>query len=931
MECRPHSDLDMIGESLLSLRYAIHETEPTDVGIWNLVTPLPHVNKRPQASVTPFGNEPGVVDQMTSTGTAVITAVHEDAKHDMQLVEQDMLSLRQDDSRSLAMYLSRPIMIYSRRLDEGFAYRMQPLYLMLENARVRDKIRGYAYLNGRIHIKVTITASPLDSGALHVALCPWGSTDTGRGAEANSAELDLLTHAQMSQLPNFIADFSSEKGGEISMPIMCPTNGLNITTTQQIQDVFTLHFRTLISPQRPPGHGGTPTMNVYVWLTDVSLTGTTLSSELSGPQGDEYQREAKDIPPAGNTSFKTAISASAQKLVGKAADIAADAVLASMGLSQPLQPGGPITVIPRSCTNLANYNSEQHIDSLAGDIKNQVPIGTRELGFEDIDHMALDNILDRWGIIGSYLMPTNDENYNFPLYAIPVTPLGCSAFTLGTQQNFSPVPVNVAALAFSRWRGTMVYKFKAIGSALLKGKIAIRHDVIGNFDSLTYTRSDTQALNTVIWDLSTTREIIIEVPWTSNLPFKPTGLLAQGVREITSGTTGIFAGESWNGTLFMNEISPISDGQLASVGVIISSKGKKGMVFGDMRPVLANYTFAGINNGTSGIPEPQGSEVPKVPDGIYLDETGSPVLCEYNTASVEFMKNYLAKVSIAASPEGKQPQAYVNNMSLDTSVFSGEDPNSTVTVNIAGLDQRVEDDDAMADICLGEKFFSIRQVIKRYTMNWTRTPIFAINRAYYTIKIPDRPIVKGWHGSDSLNTEPSGKKCTYARDSFLSFYGSCYLGYRGSFNHKVVVTAAASVHDMMIYVARSTPGYAESYNLWNFPNLNASSSAITSSVDFRSGGILQSTLVNPVVEYNTPYQSRAKFCWAKDITPTVLRTTDDGGYDYSWHTIRVTTNGVAGKWTQIDKFVAAGDDFSLFFYMYAPTMVASNPPPHNPT
>jgi hypothetical protein len=186
----------------------------------------------------------------------------------------------------------------------------------------------------------------------------------------------------------------------------------------------------------------------------------------------------------------------------------------------------------------------------------------------------------------------------------------------------------------------MVYKFHAVGSALLKGKIAIRHDVIGDYDNTTFGLTNTHALNTVIWDLSTTREIVIEVPWTSNLPFKPTAALQQGLQTLTSTTIFAATNQTHNGALFLSEVSPVSDGELANIGILIYAKGKKGMVFGDLRPVLANYTFAGINNGTSGIPEPQGSEEQKIPYGVSIDEAGLPVIFEYNALSVKYMNEY---------------------------------------------------------------------------------------------------------------------------------------------------------------------------------------------------------------------------------------------------------------------------------------------------
>ena len=177
-------------------------------------------------------------------------------------------------------------------------------------------------------------------------------------------------------------------------------------------------------------------------------------------------------------------------------------------------------------------------------------------------------------------------------------------------------------------------------------------------------------------------------------------------------------------------------------------------------------------------------------------------------------------------------------------------------------------------ICMGEKWHSVRQIIKRYTHNWTRniSPPVAV-QSFYRIRLPDRPIIKGFQGNASLNVQPNNVPVTYARDSFLSFYSMAFLGYRGSLRHKLYVfsshnSTTTAIQDMFS-VSRTTSGYVEqrvnigAVSTSTTPtSISLSASAIPSMPDARAGAAIGHSGVNPVLEYSTPFYSRGKFCWA---------------------------------------------------------------------
>jgi len=881
----------------------------------------------PHAEV--YGNEPSHQDAATlQSGVLHMSGAKEEAVISTELVNKDLLSLRQHESRALSHYLERPMQIAQYGIPVGgeYFFNPRPLRIFLGSKLIRDKIRHYAYLNGVLNVKVTSVGSPQITGAAHIALHPWWARDNGLGS-MGLAPATELTHCQMSQLPSFVVDFGAETGGHIRMPIVAPTNGLNISEIDQIEDAFMLHVRSFVPLQIPTNSTITASLQIYVWLEDVSLTGTTYRSELPAPQSDEFSKDPNEVGSSTSVSFKQGLAQAAGDVVGKATEIGVSSLMSAMGLSSPLVPSGVEPLVPRTSTNMACYNSQQNIDSLAGDVKNEVSLGTKELGYSDIDHMALSNIYRRWGHIGRLSLDlTGLIGQDSDIKIIPVTPLAASFFTAGSDVAYSPTPLAIATLPFAKWRGGLEYRFHAIGSAFLKGKIRISHDVNTRIQIGNEVRDfkDTQTLNSVIWDISQYRTMTVQVPWTSNLAFKDTGLLRPPFSTSGSyGTSETTFDSTHNGLLILEPITKCSDQSYTEAYVLVSVRAMEGLALGDLRAPLTNYTYSGINYGQiPTVPEPQDDEVVKPPIGIGKNEAGEYYFIFQTAENVKWFNQYM-------KDHYMEPQSDIIYKKADVTTFGGQVSQTAMCVNITGLENCIEDHDNMALACMGEKYFNIRQIIKRYTHNWTRLVSVGNNGGItmHRFKIPDRPIHKGWQGPlASLNTDPGGKPCTYARDSFLSFFSLCFLGYRGSFRHKVLVTTNDGTNrNNTVTISRGSAGvFYEKVNYAN-TNFNQSSSAIQIAPDMRAGGTITVNHQAPMTEYSTPFHCRAKFAWAQDRTPQNPKFTYDGGFDIPWHQITVITPEAPTKWFRIDKFIAAGDDFSLYFYLYAPIMLDKSP------
>jgi hypothetical protein len=875
----------------------------------------------------------------TETGVAALTNATMATHHDVDLINNNVISLSQDVSRSLDQYLSRPVRLWTVTIDQTRYDKLNPLFDILKTARVRDKIRGYAYMTGKLHIKVMVNAPARSAGAMIVALHPWHTRDNGLDFIGDTQKRLSLT--QLTSLPHIMVDFSSEAGGEISLPIMAPTNGLNISDSEQINSCFGLHMNTFIAPRFPPDVTNTSvTINILGWLTDVVLTGTTLSSELPVPQSGEYSVHPRDQPGTIHSMASKALRGILDGIVGFGSQLATKSIYAMAGLSKPFNLDPLVQHVNRGIGYLSNFNGSDSVPRLSGDTKQEVRIDTQHLGFDEGDQMDIMHIAQKWSLVRVTGFTAN-ATLSGSHFVIPVSPT-LSELIPNVGGPAFQVPSNVAfmSLPFSKWRGELEFKFVAVCSAFARGKIKFCHDCLARstyrtvFDPLEF-----QALNNVVWDISQTKELVIKVPWTSNLAFKPipflhnTGSNFEGPNSVGDD----YSSPGYNGNLLMSAITSILDPGLDKIDILIYVRAGDDFVLGDPRPVLGNYTFAGLPPVT-----PRALLFRSQEEEEEQPEDGYNPIPDFSTCNRYFdslqERNYAQEEeylpTIEEEGELMKPQGYIGEVNLDGHIMTGDVPDSSMEVNITGIDSDKEMSDTMLELCIGEKYSNIRQVIKRYTHVATRKVDNNNNGANvetaWIWSQTDKPSMKGWQGASSLHSTAAGVQVTYARDSFLSYYSTAFLGYRGGINHKYIVRPNV-LSQYLLQGMRTSAGYGEAFRslVGTWPlTPSAGASDITRYNDTRSGAVFCSSTNNQTIEFNTPYYANAKFLWSQDRVPHIVKDVPDGGYSVGWHAMVLYSTGRAQF--RVEKFTAAADDFSFFYYLYPPHMVLESPPPHPP-
>jgi hypothetical protein len=830
---------------------------------------------------------------VTETGTFVASNATTSTEFSIEGAAQELHTLRQDESRMLANYLTRPVRILTQVFIGGYTI-YNPLESFLTDALVRSKIRGYAFMHGTLHIKTTINAPARSSGAILVSLHPWMIRDNGLGPLAGSA-LPQLNSTQLTCLPHVLIDLSDEAAGEISMPIVAPVNGVAITSLSQVRDCFALHVSTLVPPQIDAGDSGAkPTLNIYAWMSDVKLSGPTDSIEL---QSDEYSIRPKDQPSTIKMALRTAMEYVLNSAKGFATDLAVSSLYAAVGLSKPINLDPHVQHVPRTVGPLSNFNGMDSVPRLTGDIKQEVYIHSDHNGYTNGDEMDIMSIMKRPAITGSWIFPVDENPYNLRFYA-RISPAISNLAFVGTTGDtcLQPGPMAMTSLAFSKWRGSIKVKLRVICSAFGRGKIQITHDPLAVNGMSSYVDvTKANRVNTVIWDISENKEIVLTIPWTSNLPFKPLPLLHTA---LTASDADIFD-EGYNGVLTFTPITSLVDPGMLSMHFLFSPYAGDDLVFGDPRPTLANYTFAGINR-----------TVPIEPPALMVaDEQLTPILED---------EGFLAPTVI-------ELQSNVEKITVDGNIMTGDVQQASMEVNIAGFQVTPSDSDEMLACCIGEKYTNLRQIIKRYTHTITRRVSLPSGEKFYALNLPDKPFMKGWQGSASLNVDPPGFPVTYARDSFLNFFSTAFLGYRGGFNHKYIVRVAGN-SSFAIHATRSRPGYTNAVvNLTSGTTDNAYASDILQLPDTRSGAVYCALTENTAIEFNTPYYSTAKFLWSQDRTNQAPKFSLDRGYDAGWHQVSVMYSASTATTLRLDRYTSAADDFTFFMFLYPPLMLPTSP------
>jgi hypothetical protein len=218
---------------------------------------------------------------------------------------------------------------------------------------------------------------------------------------------------------------------------------------------------------------------------------------------------------------------------------------------------------------------------------------------------------------------------------------------------------------------------------------------------------------------------------------------------------------------------------------------------------------------------------------------------------------------------------------------------------------------------MGEVITSFRQLLKRYCYYCTHL-CPTTTRSTWTLARPNYPLYRGY-SADVYAMHTSGiYNLNYVANSIITYLMPAFVGVRGGMRWKVIL-GADTPSDILtnIAVERGVDGAYSSGS--TTLSMASDSKTAWSMANGRVGTGFNGMQITPythqpVLEFETPFYANHKFATSR------LLTGSSGTYapHQFGHRITVGVYNSSNKW--LETYVAAGEDFNLFYFVGCPPM-----------
>jgi hypothetical protein len=824
---------------------------------------------------------------------------------------------------SLGEFLSRPVQITEGAWSTTvgpFSYEFNPWVLFLTNPQVAAKISGYRMLQGKLHVRVAINGGPMFYGKAIMAYEPRHvQNDHARfvGFDVDS------TIMQMSMLPHIYLDATTSTGGQMDLPFFCPDNWIDLLGNTA-DEMGTMYLRSINSLQHANTASANVTMKVYAWMSEVKLCGPTTrgrgtyiaqaGTEIAvgaaglslvgavlawlnrfkcsyvGDQRHSSHDESSGMTAQAGDEYGTGVVSKPASIVARLAGalsgipkIAPYAMATQMAasmlgkLAHHLGFSRPNIVSTLARCKIVNTgllaNSDQHdaATKLAFDSKTEVTIDPRVVGLSDIDEMTFDYIKTK----ECYLMQaswseTDPENSLIASLSVGPDQHQFATTTGGYTANlFSPL--YTLAAPFTYWRGSIIFRFQIVASQLHRGRIRITYDPY-----IHSTPYDENEVYTRIIDIAENRDFEIPVAWNQARAW-----LRVLNRAGFQGSTFIAAHTDGSRTQTVGNAN--HNGQLRI-------------------EVLNNLT----------------SPNPALAQPVYLNvfvrggpdfEVAGPTSAMLETLEYVPNTDYVAQSGIEMVAQAGEEEV----------IDEADDiPESPPSITPVGASDSLTD--PLYHVFMGEKISSVRSLIKRYTFHKS-LPIASDFGIAYDYNFPT---MKGQfevrNSTTAATADPSSQSYHYAAMTFLNWFKPCYIGWRGGVRAKYMsFNTAGTARSSFVYVKRLAQPLAQTNISDVIPLSFDAPSLVSFDVDVMggvAGSEIAATDTEGALEVEFPYISYRRFHHCRAEQKGTGNNDEPFTGEHHGHMLYVS-----GAQNMLQKFVAAGDDFSFHFFCGQPPMI----------
>ena len=436
-----------------------------------------------------------------------------------------MDELRNDgvaEETGLEQFLTRPVKIAEYDWAVGDAlreYGIFPWRLFLRDIVIRDKVNNYAYIQGKMHIKVLVNGTQWHYGKSILSYRPLPSSCELERAPGNAQYVDNIA---FSQRRNIVIDPTESEAGEMCLPFVWYENWARLESNSVLEQLGEL----VLSSYNPLANaaGGTESVNIsiFAWMSDVKLSGPTSYQSQSKTTGadDEYGDGVVSQPASAVAKFARKLTT--VPFIGpyaRATELGAAAVsnIAKLfGFSRPINVSQIDKYRPTFMGNMANASIPEAVDKLTIDPKQELTIDPRVTGFAyNEDELNIKHLVSRESYLGKFRWSNNNLTDSL-LWNSRVTPrLWEREDNVLLGEVYHVTPMCLIQQMFEFWRGSIEFRFDICASKFHKGRLRFVWDPLSTGSGV----PDWAANFNRIVDLSQERSFTVKIGMNQQLPF----------------------------------------------------------------------------------------------------------------------------------------------------------------------------------------------------------------------------------------------------------------------------------------------------------------------------------------------------------------------------------------------------------------------------
>jgi hypothetical protein len=794
-------------------------------------------------------------------------------------------------------FFSRPLKLNAYKWQVGgtlFAD-INPWDDYLSNPIIINRVNNFKLMRATLCFKVVVSGTPFHYGRAIACYQPLHRYDT----VSQYSPLIQESLVRMTNLPKVFIDPSDSSGGYMEMPFFYHRDYLNITKREWI-NLGNIYLRTLNILKHANNGTDDVTVTTFAWLKDVELAGaTSVDSTALVPQMGEIDEANASGMISGPATKVAGLAAKLGKVPYIAPYADATSALANgvssmaklFGMSRPPHTKDVEPMKPESTSSLALTTVPDRSAKLSVDDKQEMSIDPRLSGVgSSVDPLSIQNIVshESWFTTFDWPIASGPETFLFNVRVNPMVWREAADVQYLTATAF-------AALPFNSWSGTMEYRIQVVCSKMHNGKLRIVYDPNYASDTAGGTHDQYLTSYSKVIDLRHQTDCTMAIPMNQVQTFMEMpapGLDAQTEVFSTTRYTAI-SDTLFNGTLsvyVLNELTTPSSLANNDVQVNVYVKGGKDLCFREPTNMVGHYEVQPYGFGAQlGEFQPQLGEV--LPDGDVVEE----------------------------------------NM-----------PTQEPCMEFTGAKMATK----VGDVYYGEIIESFRPLLKRFNHHEriTINPNSEVGIREMNLVRSAFPRLKGFMPEAVTPTTAPVGLYNFVNFTLLNYITLGFAGHRGSIrwkffpettgNHISTYSAAehrnvrfgqTSLYENGLYTLNTVLFSSNALN--RLAVIGGEPSNQIEPITGYAGAAINHSTVNSALEIEIPYYTPLRFEPGKRTNYEVRDLDYDRGYPYDriWRYRtgfqHKTADAAQAEYFSVETWVAAGEDFTTYFFTGAPPLI----------